>query len=172
VGREYVRERDLRQRRSIRTYTESKPSVEMIRAILESGRWAPSGLNNQPWRFVVMTDHVMEDQEGKNGLAPFTTYGDIMRGAPVLIVVCMDRNASYNRDKDLVAIGACIQNMLLTAHELGLGACWLGEILNRKKEVAAILGFAENMELMAVVTLGYPMKMLETENVWHSKNWR
>ena len=141
----------IRRRRSIRAYAESKPSEEIIQAVLEAGRWAPSGLNNQPWRFLVI-----EDDETREGLARFTTYSETIRGAPVVIVVCMDLKASYNRDKDLMAMGAFIQNMLLAAHELGLGACWLGEILNRKIEVAAFLGLADNLELMAVVTMGHP----------------
>ncbi|MCK5661033.1 MAG: nitroreductase family protein, partial [Methanosarcinales archaeon] len=53
-------------------------------------------------------------------------------------------------------IGACIQNMLLVAHENGLGAVWIGEILNRAGEVNAILGAGEMLELMAVVTIGHP----------------
>ena len=54
-----------------------------------------------------------------------------------------------------MAIGACIQNMLLMAEELGLGACWLGEILNRKEEVNKFLNISERYELMAVIALGY-----------------
>ena len=55
-----------------------------------------------------------------------------------------------------MAIGACIQNMLLEAYSLGLGSCWLGEILNRKEDVEKLLKIPDDCELMAVVTLGYP----------------
>jgi len=58
--------------------------------------------------------------------------------------------------KDLQAIGACMQNMLLAAHSLGLGASWQGEILNRADEVEELLGVPSYYELMAVLTLGYP----------------
>lgn len=54
-----------------------------------------------------------------------------------------------------MAMGACIQNMLLEAHSLGLGSCWLGEILHRKKEAAAYVKVAANLELMAVISLGF-----------------
>ena len=67
----------------------------------------------------------------------------------------MDAGSSYNRDKDLMAIGASIQNMLLEAHSLGLGGCWLGEILNKKEEVEKFLGLDEDLEIVAVITLGY-----------------
>jgi len=98
---------------------------------------------------------VIKEKAQKDKLAEFTKYGDIIKDAPVVIVVCMDITDSYNRDKDLMAIGACIQNMCLEAHSLGLGTCWMGEILNRKKEVCKFLNLYENLELMAVVTLGY-----------------
>jgi nitroreductase len=53
-------------------------------------------------------------------------------------------------------MGACIQNMLLAAHALGLGAVWLGEILKNAEGVRTLLGLPEQMELMAVVALGHP----------------
>ncbi len=141
------------QRRSTREYKEEIPSDAEIEKVLEAGRWAPSGMNNQPWRFLVIKDRAKKD-----GLAGYTKYGDIINDAPAAIVVCMDIADSYNRDKDLMAVGACIQNMCLQAHSIGLGTCWLGEILNRKQEVCKYLNLDEDLELMAVVALGYPDK--------------
>lgn len=141
----------IRQRRSIREYKQDIPEDSDIEKILEAARWAPSGLNNQPWRFLVI-----KDKAKKDGLAGFTKYGGIIKNAPYVIAVCMNTADSYNRDKDLMAIGACIQNMCLEAHAVGLGTCWLGEILNKKEEVAKYLKLDADLELMAVVTLGYP----------------
>jgi nitroreductase len=140
----------IRERRSVRKYNKKTPSDEEIEMLLEAGRWAPSGMNNQPWRFLVIND-----QATKDGLAGFTIYGNIIKDAPAVIVVCMDTGDSYNRDKDLMAVGACIQNMLLQAHSMGLGACWLGEITNRKKDVASYLRLPRDYELMSVISLGY-----------------
>jgi nitroreductase len=140
----------IRERRSIRMYKRNVPKEEEINRILEAGRWAPSGLNNQPWRFLVI-----KDKAKKDGLAAFTKYGNIIKDAPLVIVVCMDVADSYNRDKDLMGIGACIQNMLLESHSMGLGACWLGEITNRKEEASRYLNLHQDFELMSVVTLGY-----------------
>jgi len=140
----------IRTRRSIRQYGDKLPSEQDIEKILEAGRWAPSGLNNQPWRFLVV-----KDKEKKDGLADFTKYSDIIKDAPVLILVFMDIGDSYNRDKDLMAIGACIQNMLLAIESIGLAACWLGEILNQKKQVHKFLSTDSDLELMAVISLGY-----------------
>ena len=141
----------IRQRRSIREYKKEMPPKSDIDKILEAGRWAPSGLNNQPWRFLVI-----DDKKKKDGLSKFTKYADTIKEAPLVMVICMDIADSYNRDKDLMAIGACIQNMNLEAYSLGLGTCWLGEILNKKQEVKKYLNLDEDLELMAVLTVGYP----------------
>ena len=62
----------------------------------------------------------------------------------------------YNDIKDHQAMGACIQNMLLAAHALGLGAVWLGEILKNAENVRVFLELPPEMELMAVVAIGHP----------------
>ncbi|MCM8800306.1 MAG: nitroreductase family protein [Candidatus Omnitrophica bacterium] len=141
----------IKTRRSIRKYKKDSPKDLDIEKILEAARWAPSGLNNQPWRFMVI-----KDKETKDRLAQFTKYGYIIKSAPVIIVVCLDKESSYHYQKDLMAVGACIQNMLLEAHSLDLGTCWLGEILNKKEDVEKFLNLKENLELTAVISLGYP----------------
>ncbi len=138
-------------RRSVRNYTDKPVAREMVLEILKAGSWAPSGLNNQPWRFVVARDRGKRDE-----LAKLTRYSRILQEAPVAIAVFLDRSAMYNETKDHQAIGACLQNMLLAAHALGLGAVWLGEILKSASAVAGLLAVPENMELMAVVAVGHP----------------
>lgn len=141
----------IKTRRSVRSYRPEKVKAELIKKVLEAGRWAPSGLNNQPWRFIVITS-----EEVKNKIKTYTTDAYIIEQAPCLIIVLMEKESSYDRTKDLMAIGACIQNMLLEAHSLHLGTCWLGEILNRRKEVEKVLEVAEGNEMVAAVALGYP----------------
>ena len=145
----------VKERRSVRDYRKDIPHRQDIKRILDAGRWAPSGLNNQPWRFMVISDG-----ERKAGLAALTTCGGIVKKAPVVIAVFFDLKASYHREKDFMAIGACIQNMLLQAHASGLGTCWLGEILNRKKEAQGYLKVKKDLELAALVAVGYSKKRL------------
>ena len=140
----------IKFRRSIRQYGGKPVSDDTVTRIIEAGIWAPSGMNNQPWKF-----RVLKGAE-KDALADFTKYGAIIKNAPVAVAVFLDNGAVYNREKDIMAVGACVQNMLLEAHSLGLGTCWLGEIVNKKKEVAARLGTERDAELMAVIMLGYP----------------
>lgn len=138
-------------RRSIRQYTELPVEKEYLLQIIKAGIWAPSGLNNQPWRFVIVSD-----KDARLKLAKLTKYKKIIENAPACIAVFIDKEAMYNDVKDHQAIGACIQNMLLAAHALGLGAVWLGEILNSAEKVRVLLELPEAMELMAVVAVGHP----------------
>jgi len=141
----------IRKRRSIREFTDEPVSRDALNKIVSAGIWAPSGLNNQPWRFVLVRDRDTSEQ-----LAQHTTYSHIIIGAPALIMVFLDKEAMYNEVKDHQAVGACIQNMLLVIEELGLGAVWLGQILQNKDKVNEILSLSDMFELMAVLALGHP----------------
>ncbi len=123
-----------------------------VEQILEAGRWAPSGLDNQAWRFIVV-----RNADTKTALSELTEYGPTIKKAPVLIVVFLDRDHMYNYVKDVQSIGACIQNMLLAIHSMGLGGVWLGEILKNKEMVNKVLEAPDSYELMAVVALGHPV---------------
>jgi nitroreductase len=139
-------------RRSVRQYSAEPVTMEEVGEILKAGSWAPSGLNNQPWRFVVVRDPGV-----KGELARLTKYKHIINGASVTIPVFCDREAMYNDLKDHQGIGACLQNMLLAAHAMGLGAVWLGEILNSADKVNDLLDLPLRYELMAVIAVGHPV---------------
>jgi len=139
------------KRRSIREFTDEEISVAQLHEIIKAGIWAPSGLNNQPWRFVIVKNPEIKEQ-----LAQQTHYSHIVLNANALIAVFLSRNDMYDAVKDYQAAGACIQNILLAAEALGLGAVWLGQILKNKTEVNSILALDENFDLMAIVALGHP----------------
>ena len=139
------------ERRSIRKYKTKHISDASIETILEAGRWAPSGLNNQPWRFLIIKDEAVKEK-----LAECTESSDIILECDTAIGVFYSLQDGYNRDKDIMSIGACIQNMLLAAKSLSIGSVWLGEILNKKKRVNEALGVEDRNELMAVIAFGYP----------------
>lgn len=143
----------IKTRRSVRKFKKEKVPDTLIENILEAGRWAPSGLNNQPWRFMVL------GKEKKDALAKYTKYGYIIKSANKLILVFLDKDTSYNYEKDLMAIGACIQNMLLYIHSEKLGACWLGEILNQREQVQKELEVKSSFKLEAVLALGSPLSL-------------
>jgi nitroreductase len=141
----------LENRRSIRRFTDDPVPEAVVNKILEAGRWAPSGLNNQPWRFAVVTDVSLIKE-----ISTLTRYSWIVKKAKVLIAVFLDNEASYHRIKDAQAVGACLQNMLLEIHSLDLGGVWLGEIIKSDQEIRKILGLGDTLELMAVIAIGHP----------------
>ena len=141
------------RRRSVRDFTSDPIDRNIILEIIRAGAWAPSGLNNQPWRFAIVTDR---DLRAK--FLELTRYKKVIRGCNALIPVFIDRDAMYHEIKDHQAVGACLQNMLLAAHSLDLGAVWLGEILKNSHRVRDLLGLPEHLELMAVLALGHPAR--------------
>ena len=141
-------------RRSRRNFSKEIVADHDIEQIITAGIWAPSGKNNQPWRFVIITD-----EDVRQGLSSTTIYSRIVQEAPVLLAVFMDKESSYDEVKDHQAIGACLQNMLLACESLGLGAVWLGQIINNKEEVNNILDIDDQFDLMAVLAIGHPSRL-------------
>jgi nitroreductase len=141
----------IKSRRSIRKFEGREVPEEHLEKVLEAGRWAPSGLNNQPWRFAVIRDKTTREE-----ISGLTHYSGVVKAADVLIAVFMDSASGYHRVKDAQSIGACMQNMLLEAHALDLGAVWLGEIIRSDEQIRRLLGLGAELELMAVIALGYP----------------
>ena len=84
----------IQNRRSIREFTGEPVGVEQLHEIVTAGTWAPSGLNNQPWRFKLVVD-----APTRAALARQTTYGHVILAAPALIVVYLDGEARYARSK-------------------------------------------------------------------------
>jgi nitroreductase len=140
-------------RRSVRNYADRPVERHLLLEIIKAGSWAPSGLNNQPWRFVIVYDKGMRTE-----LARLTKYSRIVESAPAAVAVFIDHKAMYNDVKDHQSIGACLQNMLLAAHAMNLGAVWLGEILKNAGKVRELFDLPDRFELMAVVAVGHPEK--------------
>ncbi len=152
----------IKTRRSIRHFLNKPVENEIIEKVLEAGRWAPSGLNNQPWKFVIITSDNIKKKIGE-----LSHYKRIFIEAPVLIGIFLDSSTIYHREKDIMGIGACFQNILLAIHGLGLGGVWLGEILKAKEEVREILNLDKIYELMGFIAFGYPN--IEKQKISHSK---
>jgi len=149
---------NILNRRSIRAYEPKKVEREVIIKILTAANWAPSGNNLQPWRFAVITNNELIKK-----VASLTAYHKWVQSAPCLIAVFLDTKViddtiSNIHLKHIQAIGAAIQNILLEANDLGLGTCWIGEILKNEDKVKALIEIPSEMQLMAVITVGYPSK--------------
>jgi nitroreductase len=138
----------IRTRRSIRKYKKTPVTDEMVDKILEAGRWAPSSKNAQPWKFIVL-----RDSEVRRKLSELLPYGKFLAETPLGIAVIVDPSVSSRPVEDGAAV---TENMLLAAHALGLGACWIGSygIANEGK-VKDVLGVPQEQRLLSVIALGY-----------------
>lgn len=141
----------IKSRKTTRHFLFEKIRQDVITEILECGRWAPSGLNNQPW-YVCAVSHPTV----KRMLVELTKSGGIIESSFISLVIFLDLEKGYDRVKDIQAVGAFMQNILLAVHAIeGLGACWIGEILNQKEKVNEIFKFStDKYELMGVIAIG------------------
>ncbi|MEE9323624.1 MAG: nitroreductase family protein [Candidatus Aenigmarchaeota archaeon] len=145
----------IRNRRSIRSYQNRPVEDEKIEKIIEAAHWAPSAGNLQSVEYIIV-----KDKETKERLAEAALGQDHVREAPVNIVICCNfrKIAHYGRrGEELYSLqesGACVQNLMLTAHSLGLGTCWVGAFSEEKAR--EIIGTKENVRPVGIITLGYP----------------
>jgi nitroreductase len=140
-------------RRSIRKYTAEPVAPAQIETILRAAMAAPSAGNQQSWRFVVLTERDRLDET-----ATTTPYGAILLDAPLAIVVCADTRALKHEVMWQQDCSAAVENALLAAHALGLGAVWLGfwPKAERVKPLKDVLGLPEGIEPLAVLAIGHP----------------
>jgi len=142
----------IKKRKSTRSFIYQKIDKDTIFDILDCARWAPSGNNSQPWRVCVVIHPTV-----KRMISELSKHGGIIEDAYVNLVVFLDLERGYSRTKDIQAIGAFMQNLLLGAHSQDdIGAVWIGEILDRKEEVNEIFKFPTNkFELMGIIAIGH-----------------
>ena len=141
----------IKGRRSIRKYTKNPVPEDFITKILDAGRWAPSAGNRQPWTFIVL-----KDEKVKNEVAEAATYGKFLADAPIGIAVAIDPRVSH-RSGGVEDGAAATQNMLLAAHALGLGTCWIGSYNSTyEEEVKRILDIPKHNRLLSIISVGFP----------------
>lgn len=140
----------IKTRRSIRRFKkEEKVPPKILGEVLEAGRWAPSSRNSQPWRFIVIADENL-----KRRIADATTAGKFLAEASLGIAVTVNTKASRHPVEDGAA---ATMNILLAAHALGLGACWIGSYGSPyEEEVKKLLGIPYDWILLSIIALGYP----------------
>ena len=139
----------IKERRSIRKYLPTDVENEKIEAILEAGRWAPSASNKQPWHFIVI-----RDSDTRNKMADAHQYGRFMAESPVVIAVLgnPEKHPTYH----IADPHNAAQNMLLAAHALDLGTCWIG-VRDRDVEplFKEMLGVPNDYRFVCCISLGY-----------------
>ena len=162
-------------RRSIRAYTSAEVSQEDIQKLLQAAMAAPSAAAKDPWRFVVI-----RSRQTLARIAAALPNGQMLASAAVGIAVCGELEAAHDRQLSylLQDCSAAIQNVLLGAHILGLGACWLG-VHPREQRIQSlreILSLPDSVVPVACISIGYPGEEKEprtrfNEQYVHFERW-
>ncbi|MBW2529101.1 MAG: nitroreductase family protein [Deltaproteobacteria bacterium] len=146
----------VRARRSVRRFSSEPVSLDAEQRLLEAAIWAPTAGNAQPWCFVCV-----RSSEHKAQLCRAALQQRFIADAPLVVVVCADLDRAVRaygeRGASLYCLqdtAAATQNLLLAAHAMGLGSCWVGAF--QETEVARVLGLEAHLRPVAVVAVGEP----------------
>ncbi|MBS3777717.1 MAG: nitroreductase [Candidatus Thermoplasmatota archaeon] len=175
---------EIKNRRSIRQYLDEPVKKEVIEEIIQAGRYAPSATNKQPWRFIVITKKdlinsiadaikseihsilkkrfilkyffpaLKSEKNVKVLAATALSKKDLLFfDAPVLVFV-VSKKGRFNDE----SCACCAQNMMLAAHSLGLGSCWIGfaHFLGLNKQWLRKIGVPKGFHIAATLIFGHP----------------
>jgi nitroreductase len=173
----------IKKRRSVRTFDEKSIDDDTLCEIIQAGRYAPSALNRQPWKFIVISNKklikeivIMVKKELKNILKkrfykkysiPELKNEEIVQhvlafalskediiffDAPVLLFILTQDRLFYDE-----SCACCAQNMMLAAHSLGIGSCWIGfaSVLGMNKAMMQKIKVPEGYHISAALVFGY-----------------
>ncbi len=145
----------IKNRRSVRAFTNDPVSNEDVDKLIDAARWAPSAGNIQPWEFIVVRNPTV-----KKGLSKAALNQTFIEEAPVVIVVCANMWRSSqgygSRGVHLYCLqdtAAATENMLLSAHAMGLAACWVGAF--QEEEARKVLNIPTGVRPVAIIPVGY-----------------
>lgn len=162
-------------RRSIRKYQTADVGDDLVRDLLEAAMAAPSAVAKDPWEFVVVRDPQM-----RADIAAGLPNGNMLADAPVGIVVCGDLRRAHDHQLSylLQDCSAAIENLLLAASTLGLGACWLGvhPREERVKLICSLLRIPQDVIPVSAIAIGWPAETPEPRTRYrdesvHRETW-
>lgn len=139
-------------RRSIRRYKNQKINTQDIKAIIHMAMYAPSAVNKRPWHFIVI-----EEDKLKNKIMEINPNAKMLKNASHAILICGDEKLQHDDNYWTADCGAATQNILLGAHSLGIGSCWIG-IYPRKQRMEAVselFNLPTHIKIFSIVSLGY-----------------
>lgn len=154
----------IKTRRSIREFKQEEISSEVLQDIVDAGRLAPSPHNIQPWEFIIIRKKENRDTIFKH--LGWLFEPDI-KSRPTAYIIVLTEGKNLKSVSITASLGACIENIMLAAWSYDIGSCWIGSVKN-KKELEKFLGIPENIEIFAVIALGYPKSIplaVETDSI-------
>jgi len=159
----------IRTRRSIRKYLDRRVPEELVQTLLAAAMQAPSARNQQPWQFVVIDDVAMLAR-----IPEFMPNAAMAAEAPLAILVCGDLSLEESEGYWLVDCAAAVENVLLAAHALGLGAVWCGVYPReaRMDGLRQLVGLPKNVIAHSLVVLGYAAEQVSAEDRYRPERVR
>ena len=144
----------IQDRRSVRKYRGDPIPEDVLLRVLEAARWAPSGKNFQPWKFILVRDSALKEKLARASAGQF-----FIAQAPIVVVACGFPDQCYSRMGRYmkswpVDVAIALEHLILQAWEDGLGTCWIGSF--EEEEVKSILHIPDNVKVLALTPLGYP----------------
>ena len=161
---------NIMTRTSVRKFKNQPVETEKIETMLRAAMAAPTAVNKQPWHFIVVTDkQVLAKLAGEGG------RGNMLRNAPLAIVVCGDMQKALSgkgQEYWIQDTSAATENLLLAAHALGLGAVWTGQwpMDDRYTHTMNVLGMPESVKPLCTVIIGYPDEQPTPKDKWKPEN--
>ena len=144
----------LHTRRSCRRFTAKEVPHDLLEKVVDAGRLAATARNEQPCEFVVVLE-----KEARRDIAALTDHGAFIADATVCIAVLAKDTKYYIEDGS-----AATQNILVAAHALGLGGCWVaGDKKPYAEKVRKMLGAPEGYKVISLLAIGHPAEELEKE---------
>jgi nitroreductase len=144
----------IRTRRSIRKYKSTPIPEGVLKEVLSAARMAPSGVNSQPWKLIVVTD-----EDIKRRLVPACNGQKFIAEAPVIIAGCGFPDDAYGTiggymNGYVMDVTIAMDHLILAAASAGLGTCWIGAF--KEEKVKEVLGVPPDVKIVALTPLGYP----------------
>ena len=137
----------LRTLLAVRSYQAKPVPDAVVRRILEAGRLTGSGMNGQPWHFIVVRDREMLKKLGASA-----SSGPYIAQAPLAVVVATDKKSRFG----VSDASRAIQSMLITAWADGVGSNWVG--FGGMETARTLLEIPASLDVLAVLPFGYPAR--------------
>ncbi|MFC1839985.1 nitroreductase family protein [Thermodesulfobacteriota bacterium] len=162
----------IRGRRSIRKYQDKDIPDPVINEILELALYSPSSMNGQPWHFIIIRDPFTKQELAniKNAFCPLEKQAyqaDFLITAPVVIIVCVDREKSFDRGLENAVLAT--ENIMLGAYSRGLGSVYMSAYKAGDQGVAEaikkLFRIPGNMDPVTIIPLGYPDETPEPKTI-------
>ena len=160
---------NIHSRKSVRQFTSEPVTEAQTETLLRAAMAAPTAVNYQPWRFVVVTERAELD-----AIADILPYAQMLKQAPLAIVVCGEttwmggaENQYWQQD-----CAAATQNILLAVEALGLGAVWTGVYPNKDlyPKLHDFLNLPSNVQPFCCIPIGYPAGNDQPKDKWKPEN--